>query len=124
MPTSQDNRDKYRKISRRLTEVRLELDDLRQKQDVTIAKLTKDIFSDGSLDKATYNERPKLLDAELTLRLDLNPEYQAIRKRERELALEVNDLEVEKDLMEEEMFEKFPRGGASLYEDDNKLDNL
>ena len=124
MATPQNNKDKYRKISRRLTEVQLELDDLRQKQDVIIAKYTKDIFSDASLDKATYNERPKLLAAELTLRLDLNPEYQAIRKHERELALEVNDLEVEKNLMEEEIFEKFPRGGTSLYENDSEPDDL
>lgn len=110
MATPQNGDEKNRKKYRRLTEVRLELDDLRQRREVIIAKHTKDVWSDASLDKVEYNARPKLREAELTLRLEVDPEYQDTRKRERELLLELGDLEY--DL------------GLSLYENDSDLDNL
>jgi hypothetical protein len=124
MAASQDSHDKYRKISRRLKEVQLELDDVRQRQDVIIAKHRTEISLDASWDKADYNERPKLREAALILRLEDDPEYQATRKRERELRLEKNDLEVEIDLVGAEVFGKFPLKGLSLGEDDSDLDNL
>jgi len=104
MATSQNSKEEYRKTSRKLKEVQLELEDLRKRQEEIASKHTKDIFSDASLDKATYNERLKLLDAELTSRLEVDPEYQATRKRERELRLEENDLKVNKSLIENEIF--------------------
>jgi hypothetical protein len=104
-----------------LRELSNELDDVMRRLSVIVAKHRKDILSDGSLDKVGYNERPKLLEAELILRLEVDPAYQATMKRERELALEEDELEMEKSLMVEEIFGKLPPRG--LYEDDSDLDN-
>lgn len=124
MATSQNSKEEYRKTSRQLKELQLKLEDLQNKQDLIIAKHTKDILSDSSLDKVTYNERAKLLNAELTLRLEVDPDYKAASNRKRELRLKKNDLEVEMELMGVELFGKLPLRGLSLDEDDSYLDDL
>jgi hypothetical protein len=119
MATSQNSKEENRKKHRRLTEVQLELDDLRERKGVIEARHTKDISSGTSLDGLGYHERLKLLDAELILRLKDDSEYQDLRKREKELRLELSDLEYD---LEERLFNELPRRGLSLYEESGEHD--
>jgi hypothetical protein len=76
------------KLKKKLGEIHRRLGDLRDQEEIIRAKYTKNIWSDEDFDKYAYNQREKLRQAELTLRLSEDKEYKDIHHRIRELEAE------------------------------------
>lgn len=112
MSVSQNDEARYRKASRRSTEIDFELEELVTKLEVIKAKLTRQIWSDPKIEK----ERLRM--AELTLRLEADPERQAIRERERQLTLEQNELRDEMDELQARYYRENPVFGRESESED------
>ena len=79
-------------LRKRLGQIHRQLGELKDKEEIIQAKYTKSIWSDEDFDKYAYNQREKLRQAELTLKLSEDKEYQNIRNRIRELEAEQVEL--------------------------------
>ncbi len=79
-------------LRKRLGQIHKELGSLRDKREVIEARYAKGIWSDEAFDKWDYNQRQKLRQAELTLKLSEDVEYQDILNRIRELEAEEIEL--------------------------------
>ena len=80
------------KLRKRLGEIHRQLGELRDKEEIIRAKYTRSIWSDEDYDKYVYNQREKLRQAELTLKLSEDAEYKDIHNRIRELEAEQVEL--------------------------------
>jgi len=79
-------------LGKRLGQIYRQLGELRDREEIIRAKYTKSIWSDEDFDKYVYNQREKLRQAELTLKLSEDTEYQDIHNRIRELEAEQVEL--------------------------------
>lgn len=80
------------KLRKRLGEIHIQLGELRDQEEIIRAKYTRSIWSDEDFDKYVYNQREKLRQAELTLRLSEDAEYKDLRNRIRGLEAEQVEL--------------------------------
>jgi hypothetical protein len=80
-------------IRKQLSQIHKQLGQLRDKQEVIQAKYTKNIWLDEQYIKLDYNQRNKLRQAELTLKLSEDAEYQTIHSRIRDLEAEQVELD-------------------------------
>jgi hypothetical protein len=76
---------RFIEIKRELLKIENEIEDIRTENAIIFAKLQKDIWSSKEYDEFEYNNREKIRQSDMTLKLNDNLDYKNSLKKIREL---------------------------------------